>query len=140
MPKTIQHKVTFRASPDALFDLYLNSRRHSAATGSRAIMSRTVGGKFMAYEGHLRGRNLAIVPKRLIVQSWRGSDWTKRDLDSILVLVFSRVRGGGRISMSHVNVPDAHASSIDRGWVEYYWRPWRAYLRRGGKPATARKS
>ena len=48
MPKTIQHKVTFRASPDALFDLYLSSREHSAATGAKAVMSRTVGGQFMA--------------------------------------------------------------------------------------------
>ena len=130
MPKTIQQKVTFRVSPDKLFDTYLSSRKHSAATGAKAAMSRKVGGKFMAHAGHLGGRNLAIVPKRLIVQSWRGSNWKKRDLDSILILVFSRVRGGGRISMVHVNVPDAHASSISRGWGEYYWRPWKASLRR----------
>ena len=111
MPKTIQQKATFRASPETLFDLYLSSRKHSAATGAKAMMSRKVGGKFTAHAGHLHGRNLAIVPKRLIVQSWRGSDWKKRDLDSILVLVFSRVRGGGRISMVHMNVPDAPASS-----------------------------
>ncbi len=130
MPKTIQQKATFRASPETLFDLYLSSRKHSAATGAEAMMSRKVGGKFTAHNGHLHGRNLAIVPKRLIVQSWRGSDWKKRDLDSILVLVFSRVRGGGRISMVHMNVPDAHASSIKRGWGEYYWKRWKAYLRR----------
>ena len=130
MPKTLQHKVSFRASPDMLFDIYLSSRRHAAATGAKAAMSRRVGGRFMAHAGHLRGRNLAIVPKRLIVQSWRGPNWQKGDLDSILVLVLSRIRGGGRISMAHVNVPDAHAASINRGWEEYYWRPWKAYLRR----------
>ena len=92
-------------------------------------MSRAVGARFMAYAGHLRGRNLAIVPKRLIVQSWRAANLKKRDLDSILVLVFSKVRGGGRISMVHPNVPDAHAASIRRGWEEYYWNRWRAYLR-----------
>src|SRR6266849_166510 len=133
MPKTIQQKVTFRASPDKLFDIYLSSRKHSAATGAKAVMSRKVGGKFMAHAGHLRGRNLAIVPKRLIVQAWRGSNWKKRDLDSTLVLVFNRIPCGGRISMVHVNVPDAHASSINRGWAEYYWKPWKAYLRRNSR-------
>jgi activator of HSP90 ATPase len=64
------------------------------------------------------------------VQSWRASNWRKRDLDSILVLVFSKVRGGSRVAMVHMNVPDAHAASINRGWNEYYWKPWKAYLRR----------
>ena len=130
MPKTIQQKVTFRASPEALFDTYLSTRKHSAATCAKAVMSRRVGAAFMAHAGHLRGRNLAIVPKRLIVQSWRGSNWKKRDLDSTLVLVFSRVRGGGRISMVHANIPDANVASITRGWSEYYWKPWKQYLRR----------
>jgi activator of HSP90 ATPase len=133
MSKTIHQKVTFRASPDALFDTYLSSRKHSAATGAKAVMSRRVGGTFSAHAGHLRGRNLAIVPKRLIVQAWRGSNWKKGDLDSILVLVFSRVRGGGRISMTQVNVPDANAASITRGWDEYYWKPWKKSLRRKGR-------
>jgi len=34
--------VTFRASPDTLFDLYLSSRNHSVATGAKAVMSRRV--------------------------------------------------------------------------------------------------
>src|SRR5215510_8606811 len=122
MPKTIQQSVTFPASPATLFDIYMSSRKHAAATGAKAQMSRAVGGRFMAHDGHLRGRNLAIVRGRLIVQSWRSSNWKKRDLDSILVLVFSRVRGGGRVSLVQVNVPDANAASINRGWVEYYWK------------------
>jgi hypothetical protein len=67
------------------------------------------------------------------VQSWRGSNWKKRDLDSTLVLVFSRAPGGGRIAMTHVNVPDANAASITRGGSEYYWKPFRKYLKRPRK-------
>lgn len=137
MPRTLQQQVTFRATPETLFDIYLSSRKHSAATGAKAVMSRTVGGRFTAHGAHLSGRNLAIVPRRLIVQSWRGSNWKQRDLDSILILVFSRVRGGGRISMVHANVPDAHAASIDRGWRAYYWTPWKAYLRRSSRARRA---
>ena len=133
MPKTIHQNVTFRVSPDALFDTYLNSSKHSVATAAKAVMSRRVGGTFSAHAGHLRGRNLAIVPKRLIVQSWRASNWKKGDLDSTLVLVFIRVPGGGRISMTHVNVPDVNAASIKRGWDEYYWKPWKKSLRRKGR-------
>ena len=31
--------------------------------------------------------------------------------------------GGGRITLTHVNVPDANAASINRGWRQYYRRP-----------------
>src|SRR2546422_945254 len=37
MPKTIQHKVSFRASPETLFNIYLSSRKHAAATGAKEI-------------------------------------------------------------------------------------------------------
>lgn len=129
MARTIQQRVTLPASPDALYRIYLSSAKHSAATGARAVVSRKVGGRFTAYGGQLRGRMLALVPGRMIVQSWRGADWKKSDLDSVLVLVFDRVRGGGRISLVHANVPDAHAAGIRRGWGEYYWKRLRAYLR-----------
>ena len=133
MPKTIQQAVTFRAVPRRLFDVYLSSREQSAATGAKAVISRRVGGTFTAHGGHLRGQNLALVPGRLVVQSWRASNWKKRDLDSTLVLVFTRAPGGGRIAMTHVNVPDANAASITRGWSEYYWKPLRKYLKRARK-------
>ena len=38
----------------------------------------------------LSGKNLLIVPNRLIVQSSRGTHWKKSDPDSILVLEFSK--------------------------------------------------
>lgn len=130
MPKTIQHAVRFSASPDQLFDIYTNSRKHSAAIQAEAVISRKVGAKFTAHDGWISGRNLAIVPKRMIVQSWRGANWRKSDLDSILILTFSRVRGGGRITLVHVNVPDRWHARIKRGWHTHYWNPWRAYLKR----------
>lgn len=39
MPKTIQHAVRFSASPDQLFDIYMNSRKHSAAIQAEAVIS-----------------------------------------------------------------------------------------------------
>ena len=37
MLRTLQHTVSFRVSPDTLFDIYLSSRRHAAATGAKAF-------------------------------------------------------------------------------------------------------
>ena len=128
--KTIQQAVKFSAPPDRLYDIYMDSKKHGAAVSSRASISRKVGGRFSAFGGMLRGRILARVPGRMIVQTWRGSDWPKREGDSILILTFSKVPGGGRIHLVHANLPDGHAARINRGWVKYYWKPWRAYLKR----------
>jgi hypothetical protein len=66
----------------------------------------------------------------MIVQTWRGSNWKKSEGDSILILTFNKVSGGGRINLVHANVPDRDYAGINRGWNKYYWKPWRAYLRR----------
>ncbi len=133
MAKTIVQSAKFRASPAALFELYIDSKKHSAATGSRASVSRREGGRFAAFGGGLIGRNLVVSPGRMIVQSWRSSGWKKADPDSILILTFSRARGGGRVDLVHANVPDRDHGGIKSGWVKHYWRPWKAYLARRGR-------
>lgn len=133
MARTITQTVTLPAPPERLFDIYMTSREHAAAIGSTATVSRKVGGRFTAFDGWLQGRTLAVVPKRLIVQAWRGADWKKSELDSILVLSFEKAGRGGRIALVHANVPERHAAGIRKGWHEYYWKHWREYLRRGGK-------
>ncbi|PWU23031.1 MAG: hypothetical protein C5B48_09335 [Candidatus Rokuibacteriota bacterium] len=138
MAQTIRQEIAFSAPPGVLFGIYMASKAHAAATGAKASISRRVGGKFMAHAGHIRGRNLAIVRDRLIVQTWRGSNWKKDELDSILVLRFSKAGAGGHLSMVHVNVPDAHAKSINSGWHQYYWKPWKAYLKTRALQASRR--
>jgi hypothetical protein len=91
-------------------------------------MSRKVGGKFTAWGNQLRGRNLLIVPKRLIVQSWRATHWKTSDPDSILILEFSKAPGGARVDLVHVNVPPYDHKGVTQGWPKYYWKPWKKYL------------
>jgi len=57
MTKVIEQAVRFSALPETLFDIYLDSRKHSAATGGKATMSRKVGSTCTAWNGQVRGRN-----------------------------------------------------------------------------------
>jgi activator of HSP90 ATPase len=127
MPPAIQQHVEFSASPNTLFELYLNSRKHAAATGVPAKLSRKIGGAWQAYRGVIGGRNLLIVPGRMIVQSWRAKFWKKGDV-SILVLKFTKTRGGARLDLVHVEVPSYDQKGVRGGWPKYYWRPWKKYL------------
>lgn len=130
MPKTIQQAVRFRVAPERLYRIYLSPREHAAACGwGKAKIHPRVGGR-MKLAPHISGQFLKLVPGRMIVQTWRGSDWKRSEPDSLLVLAFERQARGARLTMVHTHVPDAHARSITGGWRKYYWRPWRQYLRK----------
>jgi activator of HSP90 ATPase len=131
MTKPIVQSVKFKASPGELFDMFTNAKKHSAATGAKASVSAKAGAKWTAFEGMILGRNLAVIPKSMIVQAWRASHWKASDLDSILVLNFSKAAGGGRVDLVHVGVPQHDHKGVTNGWPKYYWKPWKAYLRRG---------
>jgi activator of HSP90 ATPase len=126
---TVQQIVDFPAPPAQLFEMYMDSKKHSDATMAKAVLSRKAGGKFTAFDGMLEGRNLMVVPNQLIVQAWRATHWKKTDPDSILVLKFSKNKRGGRIELLHTNIPDHDYLGVKKGWPHYYWKPWRAYLK-----------
>ena len=128
MTRAIQQSVTLNASPAELYEAFLDSKKHSAVTGAPAKISRTAGGRFTAFGGQLRGRTLLTVPKRLIVQAWRSSQWKAGEPDSILILRFSKAAPGGTIDLVHVNVPAHDHKGVTQGWRIYYWKPWKSYL------------
>jgi len=128
VPKTIRQTVRFPAPPDDLFDSYLDPARHAAITGHPVEISTHPGAEFRAFDGRLSGRIVAVIPKRLIVQLWRSSQWKTEDPDSVLILAFSGDRGYGQIDLVHVNVADHDAKDVTDGWERYYWAPWRRSL------------
>jgi activator of HSP90 ATPase len=128
MPHTIIMAATLPASPDRLYDMYLDPSAHAAFTGAPVTIAPKVGAEFLAFDKALSGRILHLVPKRLIVQSWRASHWSTEDLDSTLVLAFYPDEGGARIELVHVNVADHDFAGVSQGWEKYYWTPWRKYL------------
>jgi activator of HSP90 ATPase len=128
MTKPIMQSVTFKASPEELFAMFTESKKHSASTGAKASVSTKVGAKWSAFDGMIRGKNLAVVPGRMIVQAWRAAHWKDTDLDSILVMHFSPALGGGKIELVHAGVPHHDHKGVTKGWPSYYWVPWKAYL------------
>lgn len=128
MTEAIQQSMEFNASPETLFEIFMDSKKHAAATGGPAKISRKVGGAFTAFGGMLRGKNLLIDPKKMIVQAWRSSQWKTKDADSILILRFSKTAGGGRIDLVHAGVPEYDHQGVTQGWPKYYWEPWKAYV------------
>jgi uncharacterized protein YndB with AHSA1/START domain len=128
MPRNLLMAAALPASPDRLFEMYLDPFLHAAFTGGSVTIAPQAGAEFQAFDGALSGRILHLVPKRLIVQSWRASHWDQEDLDSTLILSFWPEEEGARIELVHANIADPDFAGVSQGWEKYYWTPWRAYL------------
>jgi uncharacterized protein YndB with AHSA1/START domain len=139
MPRTVTLAVVLPAAPERLYSMYLDPRVHAAFTGAPVKIGARPGARFEAFGGALSGRILQVVPGRLIVQTWRSTQFARRDLDSTLVLSFWKERAGGRIELTHVNVADRDFAGVSEGWGKYYWTPWRAYLEASGTSTRKRR-
>ena len=128
MTPALQQSVEFDAMPERLYEMYMDSKQHAQATGAPAKVSRRAGGAFSAFGGQLKGKNLLVVPTKMIVQTWRAEMWKKSDPDSILVIEFHKTKTGSRVDLVHVNVPEYDHQGVTDGWRHYYWEPWRVYL------------
>jgi hypothetical protein len=128
MNAAIEQTVFFEdSSPEELFDILLDEEKRSAILGGAAVkITKNEGDSFTSLNGLLKGKNLMIVPDRMIVQSWRGDVWEEDDLDSILTLTFTAVKGGTEIHMVHSNTVD----QFTERWDDVYWKPIKKYLKR----------
>jgi activator of HSP90 ATPase len=120
--RTVFEQTFLPAAPDELYATYLDAERHGRIIGATVSISAT-GGDFTAFDGHVQGRFLHLVPGRLIVQDW-GSD--QLGPGHLVVLAFEAAAGGSLVSLLHTGIPDDRLHLVD--WGDHYWRPWRAAL------------
>lgn len=133
MAKNIVHKLVFKnTAPKTLYDLYMNSKKHSAATAAPAVMSSKTGGKYTAHGGYITGENICLVKDSLIIQTWRTLEWDKSEPDSTFIIRLEPKGKNTELIAVHSNLPDQFAESINKGWYQHYWEPWKKYL--AGKP------
>jgi uncharacterized protein YndB with AHSA1/START domain len=127
MPKTIRQTVTIAASPHAVYEALMESRKHAAFSGMPAQISRKPGGRFTAYGRYLSGVNLELVPDKKIVQFWRSRNWPPFHYSTV-TFALTRVPGGTRLAFTQVGVPDKDYVAKKRGWMKSYWMPMKAML------------
>lgn len=116
------------ATPQQIYDAWLDSRGHSRMTGSKAKAAPTEGAAFTAWGGYIKGRNLALEPGRRIVQTWRTTKFTKADPDLQIEVLLDPTADGTKLTLHHTNVPDGHTGYQDGGWQEHYLEPMKRYF------------
>jgi uncharacterized protein YndB with AHSA1/START domain len=126
--RTITQTVVVSATPVAVYDAWVNPRKHAQFTQSPATGSSRVGGTFTAWDGYISGVHRELARGKRIVQDWRTTAWPEGAPDSRLTLTLKAVERGTEIHMVHSNVPAAQAASYRQGWIDFYWNPLKAYF------------
>ena len=127
--KTIEQEATFNASPHDVYELLMDSEKHTKFTGAKATISREIGGSFTAYDGALSGTIMELIPDSKIVKAWRGSDegWVAGHY-STATFTLESIDGGTRLSFVQTGVPEASYEQISQGWQTYYWSKMKEFL------------
>jgi uncharacterized protein YndB with AHSA1/START domain len=116
------------ATPQQIYEAWLDSRGHTKMTGSAARAKPVQGATFSAWGGYIKGKNLTLEPGRRIVQSWRTTKFAKQDQDSQIEVLLEAVPEGTLLTLHHTNVPDGHAGYQDGGWQQHYFEPMKQYF------------
>jgi uncharacterized protein YndB with AHSA1/START domain len=128
MPYTYTLTSIIPATPQQIYEAWLDSIAHSEMTGGEANMSDEIGAEVSAWDGYITGSNLELVPSERIVQAWRTSEFADEHDDSIVTVTLEPVDEGTLLTLVHSNVPDAHRSYEEGGWESQYFEPMKAYF------------
>jgi len=120
--KTIKQKIIFKATPEDVYEALMDSKKHSKFTGSKAVISRRVGGKFTCYDGSLSGETIELVANKRIVQRWRSDDWPEGHY-STATFEMKKIKEGTELRFTQEDVPDDKYDGINQGWIDFYWEP-----------------
>ena len=138
MPYDFRLTALIPASPQEIYDAWLDNLAHSEMTGAEAAMSDELGAEVSAWDGYISGRNLELVPGERIVQSWRTTQFADEHEDSVIAVMLEEADGGTLLTLVHTNVPDEQTGYEQGGWQQYYFEPMQRYFAKTGKARRAR--
>lgn len=125
--KEIKKTVYFDASAHDVYEALIDEKKHAAFTGAGAKIENKVGGKFSVWDDYATGINKELVPDKLIVQSWRASDWPE-GMESVARFEMSEEDGKTKLVFTQTGIPEEKFDDITQGWEDFYWKPMKEYL------------
>ena len=137
----INHKVSFSASSDRVYELLTDGAKFAAATGKPARIEPGEGAPFSVFGDFIQGRQIELIPGKRIVQAWRFSVW-EPGVYSLVRLTLTPHDTGTDLVLDQEAIP-AGASPMYSSWKEhiaanwptFYFEPFKRYL--AGEPEFA---
>ncbi len=126
---TIKQTASFNASPQEVYELLMDAKKHALVTGSKVKISNKEKGPFVTFDGYCHGFNVELIPGEKIVQAWHfAEDGWPDDHFSICTFEFKKAGKGTKLNFKQVGVPKHKIDALNDGWRDFYWKPMKDYL------------
>jgi activator of HSP90 ATPase len=125
--KTLRQSVLLKATPHAVYEALMDSKKHAEFTRSPAVIRREVGAEFSAFDGWASGTTLELIPDKKIVQKWRAAEWPEGHYSTVTFELQAQGQET-RLEFTQSDIPEDHYEELEAGWVEYYWDNLTAYF------------
>jgi len=124
---SLHYQVDFKASPQRVYEILLDSKLFAACTGLPAEIDPKAGGVFSLFSAQIEGRNVELVPNQRIVQAWRPSHWDP-GIYSIVRFELKPRGSESTLQLDHTGFPEGLADHLDEGWRAHYLATLQKYL------------
>lgn len=128
MSESLNVFSVFPVPPKKIYEAWMDSAEHSAFTDSEALIDPLVGGKFSAWDGYITGKTITLEPFKRILQSWRTTNFTEDDPDSLLEIIIEAMDSGSKVTLNHTGLPDGSKDEYIKGWEDFYFAPMQEYF------------
>ena len=117
------------ATPEQVYNAWLDGSQHGQMTGGEASASKQVGADHAAWNEYISGRNTELVENKKIVQTWRTTEFDEKDEDSHIEIDLKHSTSGGcLLTLRHSNIAEGHLE-YEQGWVDHYFKPMQDYFK-----------
>jgi uncharacterized protein YndB with AHSA1/START domain len=128
---SIQQQATIPATPAQVFAILADAEVLSALSGMSGQAGRSAGEEFSAFDGHVTGRQIDLVPDQRVVQAWRFPVWEPGQY-SLVRFTLETEDGGTRLVIDQDGEPEeadtlgCHQTwhdHLDANWPTFYLTP-----------------
>lgn len=128
MSLPIHQEVVLKAKSQRVYEALTDASQFSKVTGGAPTeISREAGGLFSCFGGMITGRNLELVPNRLIVQAWRAANWPV-GIYSTVKFELQEKGSNTKLVLDHAGFPEGNGEHLAAGWKANYWEPLEKFL------------
>ena len=128
---SIHHQVEVPATPAEVYELLADAAALSALSRMGGTAGCAAGEEFSAFDGHVTGRQVELIPGAMLVQAWRFPVW-EPGMYTIVRFTLEAAGVETRLRIDQYAEPDGadalgcHPTwrdHLDSGWLMFYLTP-----------------
>ena len=124
---SFQISAVFPATPDMVYNDWINGKSHTAMTGGLATIEPAIGSIHTAWDGYITGEILELEDNKRILMTWRTEEFDEEIEDSLVEVLFLNENGGCKVQLNHTQLQDGDGEKYKQGWEDHYFEPMKDF-------------